>query len=157
MPGHSSATRTWLTAILVLIAAGIIAYFVGGALARMESARQVTAVQAQLTSANTRMSALQSVNSLLRASNAVYHAVAALDNRNFGTANSYAGTAVADLNAVDANTAGVDAQGLSAAKREAAGINISVARDLAGQRVRLLQLAKAIDAIVPQNAAPASN
>ncbi|MHB8441406.1 MAG: hypothetical protein ACYC8W_07245 [Candidatus Tyrphobacter sp.] len=146
---NQSKNRAWIITTLVLIAAGIVAYFVGGSLSRGQSAQRVTAVQAHLQSAQRQLAIFQSIGRLLRASNAVYRAAAALDDRNFGTANTYVNDAIAYLRAVDPAAIGVDPQKVAALESQAVGARTSVATNLQVQRAQLLSLGRAIDALVP--------
>lgn len=145
MTTRSSRNRPWLVVILVLIAAGISAYFVGGWLAGKASERQVAVYQTQLRDTQNQLVAAQSLNHVLRASNAVYLAMEALDNRNFGTANTDIGIAVTNLKSVQ----GASPAAVAAVQRRAAGVKISVATNLESQRRSLLGLARAINALVP--------
>lgn len=150
-----SSSRTWLTVVVILVIAGIAAYFVGGAVERGTSSQAVVAaqqrtanVQSKLNSAQAQIAAVQSVNHLLSANVWTYRAAVALDNRNFGVANDAVSKAAANLGAVDATAAGVNAEAMTSLKKEAAGIKISVAINLETQRDQLLHLATDIDTIV---------
>ena len=147
---RSSRNPIWFIVIVVLAIGGVIAYFVGGALVRTEAAKHVTAAESQAQNARSQTVAVQSVNSLLRASNAIYRASAALDNRNFGTANGLVVQAIADLKAVDSTVSGVDAQKLVVLEKQAAAVKVSVATNLEVQRTQLHRLASAIEAITPK-------
>jgi len=150
MKTRSSGTRIWLIVIVVLIIAGVVAYFVGSRVERRASAQGTAAIQQQLQQTRSQLAALQAVNHLLSASVWTYRATAALDNRNFGVANNAASNALANLNLVDAAAAGIDGKALTALQREAAGVRISVATNLESQRAQLLLLAADINAIIPQ-------
>jgi hypothetical protein len=82
----------------------------------------------------------------------VLRAAVALDNRNFGVADSAVANAVASLNRVDAAAAGVELQSLQAVSEQASAIQISVATNLASQRNQLLRLEGDIAALVASSA-----
>jgi hypothetical protein len=138
----------------VLVVAGIVAYFVGGMQARIESSQRMAATEAQLQTARSDNASVRSVDLLLRASNAVYRGSVALAKGNFGTANARLAEAVTGLKGVDPAAAGVEAQKLAAVTAAAGGMKVSVTTDLEPQRAAMLQLAGAIDALVPLPAPP---
>ena len=143
MRNHASRSRVWWIVVAVLVLAGIVAYFLGGATERTARARDVAVAQQQYT----QISALRSVNHLLSASVWTYRALISLDNRNFGTANDAVARAVTELNGVDAPSAGLDSKEVSRLRVEAAAVKISVATNLEGQRAQLIQLASSITAL----------
>ncbi len=154
MEKRSTGTRGWLIVVVVLVIAGIVAYFVGDAMQRgaqsqdaANAASRYAAVQAKLTTAQTRIHGLQSLNQLLEANMWTYRATTALDNRNFGVANTDVAKAVASLGSVDASVAGLDAKAVAALQKEAGAIHISVATNLESERNQLLQLADGIGAL----------
>jgi hypothetical protein len=149
MRSHPSKSRVWFVIALVLVVAGVVAYFVGGMQARMEASQRIAATEAQLQTARSDNASMRSVDLLLRASNAVYRGSVTLAKGNFGTANARLAEAVADLKGVDPAAAGVDAPKLAAVAAAAGGMKVSVTTDLEPQRAAMLQLASAIDALVP--------
>lgn len=157
MEERSSGTRNWLIVVIVLIIAGVAAYFAGSFVERNASAQntlaaeqQYAAVKMQLASAQAQNTSLQSVNRLLAANVWAYRAAVALDNRNFGVANDAIAKVVANLNGVDGATAGLDSAAVMAVKKEALGVKISVALNLESQRTQIVHLASAITALVGQ-------
>jgi type II secretory pathway pseudopilin PulG len=159
MEKHSSGARIWVI-VVVLIVAGVAAYFAGNAVEHAARARdakaaeqQYAAAKTQLQSAQTQVASLQSVNQLLTANVWAYRAAVALDNRNFGFANDAVVNVVASLNDVNATTADLDSKSLKALQNEAANVKISVATNLESQRNQLIQLAADITALVGKSAA----
>ncbi len=157
MVKRSSGTQIWLFVVVVLIGAGVAAYFVGRAMERNASEQaanagqqQYAAVKSQLQGAQGQIASLQSANQLLTANVWAYRASVALDNRNFGVANAAVAKVVTSLSTVDATSAGLDSKSLAALQKEAAGVKISVATNLESQRTQLLHLAASITALVGQ-------
>lgn len=149
---HRTGNRIWLIIIAVLIAAGVVAYFVGSGVERSARFQQLADAKTQLQEARSQIAALQSAKHLLGAGVWTYRAAVALDNRNFGVANDAAANALTNVNAVEAGAAGLDGKQLTALQNEAAGVKISVARNLASQRAQLLRLAAGINAMIAQSA-----
>ena len=154
MEKRSTGARGWFIVVIVLVIAGIVAYFVGGAMERgaqtkdaAAAASRYAAVQAELTSAQTQIRSLQSINQLLSANVWTYRAAIALDNRNFGVANTDVAKATASLGAVDAVAAGLDVRTVTSLQEEAGAIHISVATNLESERSQLLHLADGISAL----------
>jgi beta-lactamase regulating signal transducer with metallopeptidase domain len=153
MTKASSGARVWLIVVAVLIIAGVAAYFIGSAIGSNAQADNTAAEQAKVQDAQDRISSLQSLNNLLYANVWAYRAIYALDNRNFGVANDDVAKVAASLKAVEASSAGINGNAVSASEREAAGIKISVAQNLESQRAQLLHLAAGITRLVDQSEA----
>ena len=154
MEKRSTGARGWLIVVVVLVIAGVVAYFVGGAMERgaqtqdaAAAASRYTAVQAKLIDAQAQIHSLQSLNQLLGANMWTYRAAIALDNRNFGVANTDVVKAAASLGSVDAAAAGLDPKAVESLQKEAGAIHISVAINLESQRNELLHLAGGIGAL----------
>lgn len=136
-----------VTVMGALIAAGVAAYFIGGAVTRSKLAMEVATLKQDCAAAQTKLVAARSANALLMANVWAYRAIAALDDRNFGLANDAVARTVTDLKAVDAVASGTDVSALMAARAEAAGLKIYVATDLESQRGQLLRLAADLTAL----------
>jgi type II secretory pathway pseudopilin PulG len=147
MEKHSSGARIWVV-VVVLIVAGVAAYFAGNAVEHAARARDAKAAEQQYAAAKTQIASLQSFNQLLTANVWAYRAAVALDNRNFGFANDAVVNVVASLNDVNAATADLDSKSLKALQNEAANVKISVATNLESQRNQLIQLAADITSLV---------
>lgn len=143
-----SGARNWLIIVGILLLGGVAAYFVGGAMARSHAKEQAAAASAQLQAAQAQAATLKSVNRLLTANIWVVRATAALDDRNFGTANEAVSKARASLDTVDPVAAHLDATALAALKTKAAAVQIPVATNLEPQRAQLLALEADIGALV---------
>jgi hypothetical protein len=155
MKKPSSSFRAWLLVVVFLILAGTAAYFIGTAVGSNAREKSAAAEKAKLQNARGQILRLQSVNELLHANVWAYRAVYALDDRNFGVANDDATKVVASLRAINATSAGVGANAVSALQREAAGVKISVAQNLESQRAQLLHLAAGITRLAEQSEAKA--
>jgi hypothetical protein len=152
---RSSGTRNWLIVVVVLVVAGVAAYFAGRFVERNARAGDVIAAQQQYATVKTQLgsaqgqnASLESMNHLLTANVWAYRGAVALDNRNFGVANDAVAKVVANLNGVDAAAAGLDGKAVTAVRKEALGVKISVAANLESQRAQILKLASAITALV---------
>ncbi len=162
MERHASGTRLWLTVVIVLVLAGVAAYFAGtlveraaGAQSAREARQQYAALKGQLAQADARNATLHSVNRLLSANVWAYRAAVALDNRNFGVADNAINMVATTLHGLDAAATGLNAAAVTAVQKQAASVKISVAQNLESQHTQVLALASSINALVRRATAAA--
>ena len=144
MEKRSSGTRAWVITVVILIVAGVAAYFAGTFVERSANAKNADLNQQQIVVAQQRIASLGSANHLLTANVWVYRAAVALDNRNFGVANNDMTNVVASLHGVDAANIGLDSIAIAALENQAKSIKLSVATNLQPQRAQVLRLASDI-------------
>lgn len=109
--------------------------------------QRISAMQEQLRTTEQELAATQNHNLLLMARTDLYRAAAALDQRNFGIANSHLRQVEQALDEVDAASAGLDAARFNQLRSTLDGLNINVATDLQDQRNKVHGLASQLDAI----------
>ncbi len=157
MEKHSSGTRAWVITVVILIAAGVAAYFAGSFVERSANAKNAALNQQQIAAAQQRIASLRSANQLVTANVWVYRAAVALDNRNFGVANNDIANTVASLRGVDAASIGIDGTVIAALEKQAKSITISVATNLQSERAQLLRLASDISSTTEKIAPSATS
>jgi len=144
MEKHASGTRAWVITVVILVVAGVAAYFAGNFVERSASAKNAALNRQQIVLAHERIASLRSANQLLTANVWIYRAAVALDNRNFGVANKDVTKAVASLHGVDAASIGLDSAAIAALEKQATSAKVSVVATLQSQRTQRLRLASDI-------------
>lgn len=157
-PVKASSARTLVIAAVVvalLIILGV--YLWGNAQTRSQLDAQqadyeqrISQVQNQLQATQSKLATAQSRNQLLMARTDLYRAAAALDQRNFGIANTHLQQAGQALGRVDASSADLDSSKLSQLRTSIGSLNINVATNLQDQRNLVLDLAAQLDAVALQ-------
>ncbi|MBA3486721.1 MAG: hypothetical protein H0T88_05970 [Lysobacter sp.] len=154
-PEKASQARNLIIMAVVVAALLILGvYLWGNAQTRNQlSAQQtehdqsISTLQERLQTTERELAATRNRNLLLMARTDLYRAAAALDQRNFGIANTHLRQVEQALGKVDAASAGLDVAGLNQLRSSLDGLNINVAIDLQDQRNQVLSLASQLDAI----------
>lgn len=154
-PAKASQSRNLIIMAVVVAALVILGvYLWGTAQTRNQLSAQQTehdqrlgTMQERLQSTEQELAATRNRNLLLMARTDMYRAAAALDQRNFGIANTHLRQVEQALGNVDAASAGLDVAGFNQLRSSLDGLNINVATDLQDQRNQVLALASQLDAI----------
>jgi hypothetical protein len=136
--------KSFFIGLIIGLIAAAAAYFAG----QNKANTQVRALQSQLTEAQSRLAPLEAMNTILRARGLVQSAVAALEQRNFGSADTDIKTASGLLESVPPGGA-ADADRLAALGKQLEDVKVSVSDDVGVQRSRLTALAAPIDSLLP--------
>jgi hypothetical protein len=143
--------KSFFIGLIIGLIAAAAAYFAG----QNKANTQVRALQSQLTEAQSRLAPLEATNTILRARGLVQSAVAALEQRNFGSADTDIKTASGLLESVPPG-GGADADRLAALGKQLEDVKVRVSDDVGAQRSRLTDLAAQMDSLLPApDAAPA--
>ena len=146
-----------LIGVGVALAAALLLYFLGLSYGRSRVAeveQQLQQAQEQLDQMRSRATRAENRSRMLQGLALLYQTALDLDERNFGTANQRLNEAAARLGEVQqADTA---SSNLPQLRRDIASTNLEVAVDLEGQREQVLDFAKRLRALLPENTAVAS-
>lgn len=154
-PAKASQARNLIIMAVVVAALLILGVYLWGnvqtrnqlSAQQTEHDQRISTMQEQLQTTEQELAATQNRNLLLTARTDLYRAAAALDQRNFGIANTHLRQVEQALGKVDAASAGLDVAGLNQLRSSLDGLNINVATDLQDQRNQVLSLASQLDAI----------
>lgn len=154
-PAKASQTRNLIIVAVVVVALLVLGVYLWGNVQTRNqlSAQQtdydqrISAMQERLQTTEQELAATQNQNLVLMARTDLYRAAAALDQRNFGIANSHLRQVEQALDQVDAASAGLDATQFNQLRSSLDGLNINVATDLQDQRNKVHGLASQLDAI----------
>lgn len=123
--------------------------------ARTEHEARLGEVRAETAKARTDLAFGQALNRLLTARGCLYRSAVQLERRNFGAAQGDLRRAALALeNAAAGAATGIDAQAVSRLQEAVAGIDIRVATDVTGQRIRILQVVEQLDRLLGPGSQP---
>jgi hypothetical protein len=143
--------KSFFIGLLIGLIAAAVAYFAG----QNKANTQISALRGQLVQAQSRLAPLEATNTILRARGLVQSAVAALEQRNFGSADSDIKAASGLLESVPPGGA-ADAERLSALGKQLEDVKVSVSDDVGAQRSRLTDLAAQMESLLPAPEAAAT-
>ncbi len=154
-PAKASQARNLIIMAVVVAALLILGVYLWGnvqtrnqlSAQQTEHDQRISTLQVRLQTSERELAATRNRNLLLMARTDLYRAAAALDQRNFGIANTHLRQVEQALGKVDAASAGLDVAGLNQLRSSLDGLNINVATDLQDQRNQVLSLASQLDAI----------
>ncbi|MDQ3510482.1 MAG: hypothetical protein M3414_02100 [Pseudomonadota bacterium] len=154
-PAKASQARNLIIMAVVVAALLILGVYLWGnvqtrnqlSAQQTEHDQSISTLQERLQTTERELAATRNRNLLLMARTDLYRAAAALDQRNFGIANTHLRQVEQALGKVDAASAGLDVAGLNQLRSSLDGLNINVATDLQDQRNQVLSLASQLDAI----------
>lgn len=154
-PAKASQSRILIIVAVVVAALLILGVYLWGnvqtrnqlSAQQTEHDQRISTMQEQLQTTQQELAATQNRNLLLMARTDLYRAAAALDQRNFGIANTHLRQVEGALGEVDPAGAGLDIARFTQLRSSLDGLNINVATDLQDQRNQLLGLASQLDAM----------
>lgn len=123
---------------------------------KADSESRIQLLQNQLGEKQGELSVVQNRVHLMQARAELYRTALDLERRNFGIANTHLKDSAALLSHLE-STPGIDVEKLSALRDAVAKTDINVAVDLEAQRNTVLDFAAQLEALVPQDAVPASD
>lgn len=154
---RSTANTPLLIGVGAVVVLGIALYLGGlfqgrGQLATQKTQyeQRIKKTEGELQSTQTQLNIAQNRSLMMQARVALYRTAVDLDHRNFGTANGHLREAAEVLGKVDDRSGLLDREQIARLQSSVAATDINVATNLEEQRMRVLDLATQLNALMPE-------